>query len=91
MALRLCVEIFRVLSGDQGKLSALTIIQYVNQTELMPLTVSQLMELFDIYQPHNLEDPEITKQSKELYLLFRTYELLDFIKKFLRQIENAIT
>ena len=40
MALRLCVEIFRVVSGDQGKLSALTIIQYVNQTELMPLTVS---------------------------------------------------
>jgi hypothetical protein len=57
----------------------------------MPLTVSQLMELFDIYQPHNLENPEITKESKDLHLLFRTYELLDFIKKFLRRIENAIT
>ena len=49
------------------------------------------MDLFDIYQPHNLQDPEINKDIKEVHLLFRTYELLDFIKKFLRQIENAIT
>ena len=49
------------------------------------------MDLFDIYQPNNLENPAITGGNKDLHLMLRTYELLDFIKKFLRPIEFAIT
>jgi hypothetical protein len=50
------------------------------------------MELFDIYQPHNLQEPPSNnKQEKEKHLMLRTYDLMDFIKKFMRRIELAIT
>jgi len=55
LALRLTVEVFRVLSQDQNKLTAITLLDYVNQTELIPLTVSQIMDLFEIFGIQNIE------------------------------------
>ena len=55
LALRFTVEIFRVLSGDNRKLTVSTLIDYVNNAELFPLTISQLMDVFEMYESHNLE------------------------------------
>ena len=49
LALRLCVEIYRVLSQDELKLSIHTLISYVNTTILFPITITQLLELFEIH------------------------------------------
>jgi len=40
LALRLCVEIYRVLSQDELKLSIHTLISYVNTTILFPITIT---------------------------------------------------
>ena len=55
LALRFTVEIFRVLSGDNRKLTVSTLIDYVNNAELFPLTISQLMDIFEMYESYNLE------------------------------------
>lgn len=54
MALRISVEIFRVLSQDEEVMTARTILNYFNQTELIQYTISQLMDLLEIYDSDNL-------------------------------------
>jgi hypothetical protein len=63
LALRITVEIFRVLSQDEEMVTARTIINYFNQTELVPYTISQLMDLFEIYDSDNLQSLEILRMS----------------------------
>ena len=63
------------------------------------------MDLFEIYSLENIQnkDLKILERKKDkaarrkakdedpdAYLMLRTYELLDFIKKFLRRVETAI-
>lgn len=92
LALRITVEVFRVLSQDQNKLSAITLIDYFNKTELIPMTISQLLDLFQIFSPVNIQSLELLKVNRkgmhqseeELHvsenrLMLRTYQLLDFI------------
>lgn len=43
--------------------NAKTIINYFNQTELVPYTISQLMDLFEIYDSDNLKSLDILKMS----------------------------
>ena len=52
---------FRVLSQDKGKVTVATMVDYVNSTELFPLTVAQLLDLFDMYGSHNLESSKPKK------------------------------
>ena len=72
-----------------------TIVDYVNSTELFPLTIAQLLDLFDMYGQHNLESPKtsgkhVAGDSSEANRYLRTYELLSFVQKYLRLIEGAI-
>ena len=56
LALRLTVEVYRVLSGDQATLTAGNLLDYMNKTQLFPMSVQQLMDLFDIYDFGNLQN-----------------------------------
>jgi hypothetical protein len=56
LSLRITVEMFRVLSQDGEKLSAKSLLNYYNSTELIPYSINQLMELFEIYTNDNLEN-----------------------------------
>lgn len=60
LAMRITVEIFRVLSQDSEKISAKTLINYYNQTELIPYSINSLMELFEIYSSDNLVDHDLS-------------------------------
>ena len=68
LALRITVEVFRVLSQDTEKLTAKTLLDYYNAKELVPFTVSQLMEIFEIFNIDNIksnsEDWEDTGSQK---------------------------
>ena len=68
LALRITVEVFRVLTQDTEKLTAKTLLDYYNATELVPFTVSQLMEIFEIFNIDNIksnsEDWENTGNQK---------------------------
>jgi len=77
-----------VLSQDNEKLTAKTIIDYFNSTELVPLSVSQIMSIFDIFKEENILSGELNKKGPSNQL--RTYDLLSFIKKFLKTIEFGI-
>jgi hypothetical protein len=107
LALRITVEIFRVLSQDGEMLTAKTIIDYFNATELMPLTICQTLDIFEIFTAENIRQEEAfqlpsNKKAKEsskpinekdqsnLRLMMRTYNLLDFVKKYLRRVEAAL-
>ena len=67
---------------------------------MFPLTVSQLLDLFEVYEPINLESKYLKGIERKIkglpplqderHLMLRSYELLDFIKKYLRPIETAI-
>lgn len=46
VALRITVEIFRVLGSDTPRVSINTLVDYVNKVELFPLSISQLLQLF---------------------------------------------
>ena len=63
LALRLTVEMFRVLSQDKGKVTVITMVDYVNSTELFPLTIAQLLDLFDMYGPQNIENSKSRAQG----------------------------
>lgn len=69
------------------------------------MTISQLMDLFEIYSLENIQSRDLKslerqkdKQARkkandedpDAHLMLRTYELLDFIKKYLRRVETAI-
>lgn len=69
------------------------------------MTISQLMDLFEIYSLENIQsrdlkslerqkDKQARKKANEgdpdAHLMLRTYELLDFIKKYLRRVETAL-
>lgn len=104
LALRLTVDLFRVLSSDQKHLSINNLVTYMNNTELCPLTLTQVLVLFEIYGKQNLESAKtrsyITSKRKDhdcpdqqealAHLKLRSYNLLDFIKKFMRPIEKAV-
>jgi len=55
LALRITVEIFRVLTQDNEMLTAKTIIDYFNSTELMPLTICQTLDIFEIFTYANIK------------------------------------
>lgn len=88
-----------MLSQDSSKITPKTLIEYYNSTELIPLTITQLMDLFDIYQPSQLDEPQRKRSQRAeddhinlslMRLALRTYDLIDFIKKYLRKIEEAV-
>jgi hypothetical protein len=51
----LTVEIYRVLSQDEDILGAKSILHYFNSVELMPLTISQILLLFEVVDDHNYQ------------------------------------
>ena len=86
-ALRVTVEVFRVVSGDQNKLNIISLLEYMNKTEHLSLTVGQMLELFQITSRFNLEHPVMQKMKKKQklqqksevdtqYKALRTYDLL---------------
>lgn len=54
LGLRITVEMFRVMSQDTQTITPKTLIDYFNATELNPFTISQLMDLFEIYGTENI-------------------------------------
>lgn len=48
LSLAVSVEVYRVLSGDSEKLSITTLLNYVNRVESSRLSVTQLLDLFEI-------------------------------------------
>lgn len=87
LALRVTIELFRVLCGDTQRLSINTLIRYVNKVENFPLTFPQLLQVLELtteqtFQPYDLAN--YRKQNAaprgEDHLKLRTYQLLDFIK-----------
>lgn len=52
-----------MLSQDEEVITVRTIIAYFNQTEMIPYTISQLMDLLEIYDSDNLQSLEILRMS----------------------------
>ena len=81
VALRITIELFRILSGETQRVSISTILGYANRAELMPLSFPQLLHAFKItsecnFIERNLKD--LDKECKEL----RTYHFQEFLKAF---------
>ena len=81
LALRVTLEMFRVLSGDTARVSINTLINYVNTVELLPLTFASVLTVFGITTERNFEERDMKKLKKENMTL-RTYFLMDFLKTF---------
>ena len=64
LALRVTVEIFRVLSQDGEQMTAKSLLDYFNRTELAPFTIGQLFDLFEIHNIDNLLSEEVEKLPK---------------------------
>lgn len=98
LALRVTIELFRVLCGDTRRLSINTLIKYVNKVENFPLTFPQLLQVLcmfteQTFQPYDLQNyrnPKAAARGDD-HLKLRTYELLDFIKQFAAKIQTALT
>lgn len=108
LALRVTVDIFRVLSKDQSTLSINSLIGYLNRSEHYPLSMSQTLDLFQVTEARNIDQaknviPSVLAKARRdkasmrrgiaddrSHLELRTYDLLGFIKQFVRPVEIAI-
>ena len=56
VALRVTIELFRILSGETSKISINTLIGYANRVELMPLSFPQMLHALGIMTPDNFAE-----------------------------------
>ena len=77
LALRLTVEIFRVVSGDQDEVTLHSLINYVNTHELFPLSISQFLYVFDLVTIKSCRSSINDIKTKNQ--MTKSYNLIEFI------------
>jgi hypothetical protein len=90
IALRVAIEIFRIISIDTAQISINTLIDYVNKVELFPLSMSQMLELFGILSKHTHEPVNINEPYGDDKLKLCAYNLQDFVHRFHAPIQTAL-